>query len=235
MRRLERETQMETAQNGGRETDRARNHAIDEGHTETEEALGSETVIVLEVVQEGEADNGQEEDANTQRGRKRQRNVDNWKRTNANYTFEYYLTSEGRQIRVCKDLFLKTLDVSEKFARSAGGHTSSELGITPPSKKGRHAPQNKVTESSKDKIQEHINSFPKLESHYSKKDTNKLYLEGSLNLPKCMHCIKRNANRSGRLYQKNKVFIEQCLTMSSILPFTLRRKMHVNTVSGTNV
>lgn len=177
---------METAQDGGRETDRARDHAIDEGHTETEEALGSETVIVLEVVQEGEADNGQEEDANTQRGRKRQRNVDNWKKnkrkrlrnsgqsymnshgiqvprrmrekncascrykcnenfpeevrekvfeyywemgdaskqkdfivnhvvkrekinretiSRRNHTFEYYLTSERRQIRVCKDFF----------------------------------------------------------------------------------------------------------------------------------
>lgn len=76
----ERDTHMETAQDGGRETDRAKEHAIDEGHTETEEAIGSETVIVLEVVQEGEAENGKEEDANTQRLRKRQRNVDNEKK-----------------------------------------------------------------------------------------------------------------------------------------------------------
>lgn len=41
------------------------------------------------------------------------------------HSFEYYLTFEGRQIRVCKDFFLKTLDMSEKFARSAGGHPSS--------------------------------------------------------------------------------------------------------------
>lgn len=276
-----RDTHMETAQDGGRETDRARDHAIDEGHTETEEALGSETVIVLEVVQEGEADNGQEEDANTQRGRKRQRNVDNWKKnkrkrlrnsgqsymnshgiqvprrrmrekncascrykcnenfpeevrekvfeyywemgdaarqkdfivnhvvkrekinretiSRRNHTFEYYLTSERRQIRVCKDFFLKTLDVSEKFARSAGGHTSSELGITPSSKKGRHAPQNKVPESSKDKIREHIDSFPKLESHYSRKDTNKLYLEGSLNLPKMYALYKEKCEQEWKI------------------------------------
>ncbi|KAL2086584.1 hypothetical protein ACEWY4_017643 [Coilia grayii] len=256
------ERDMGTAQDGGRQRDR--DYAI-EGHMETEESVGSETDIVLEVVQEGDADNGQE-DANTQRGRKRQRNVENWKKnkrkrlrnsgqsymnshgiqvpgrrmrekncascrykcnknfpeevrekifkyfwemgdaarqkdfivnhvvkrekrnrekiSRRNNTFEHYLTSDGRQIRVCKDFFLKTLDVSEKFARSAGGHSSSELGITPPSKKGRHAPPNKVPESSKDKIREHINSFPKLESHYSRKDTNKLYLEGSLNLPK---------------------------------------------------
>lgn len=54
------EGHMETAHDGGIETDRVRDHAINEGHTETEE--GSETVIVLEVVQEG--DNGQGEGAN---------------------------------------------------------------------------------------------------------------------------------------------------------------------------
>lgn len=45
------------------------------------------------------------------------------------YTFEYYLTSERRQIWVCNDFFLKTLDVSEKFARSAGCHTYNTLTV----------------------------------------------------------------------------------------------------------
>ena len=100
---------METAEDGGRETDRETDHAIDEGHMETEEDRGTETVdIVLEFVQEGGAnsgqeeeteedrgskivdiepvqeggvESGQEEDANTpQRERKRQRDVENWKR-----------------------------------------------------------------------------------------------------------------------------------------------------------
>ncbi|CAM4570620.1 unnamed protein product [Leuciscus chuanchicus] len=97
----ERDTHMETAQDGGRETDRVRDHAIDEGHTETEEALGNETVIVLEVVQEGEADNGEEEDANTQRGRKRQRNIDNWKknkRKRLRNSGQSYMNSHGIQV-----------------------------------------------------------------------------------------------------------------------------------------
>ncbi|XP_071769027.2 uncharacterized protein LOC139922408 [Centroberyx gerrardi] len=34
-------------------------------------------------------------------------------------SLEYFLSLEGRQIRVCKDFFLKTLDVSGKFARTA--------------------------------------------------------------------------------------------------------------------
>ncbi|XP_048125447.1 uncharacterized protein LOC125311430 [Alosa alosa] len=255
------EKDKETAQqDGGGERDRARD-ATNEGHTEAEG-----TVIVLEVIQEGEAENEQEEDANTQRGRKRQRNVENWKRnkrkrlrnsgksyvnsrglpvqgrrvrekncascryrcnekfpeevrdaarqkdyilnhvikvekrnkekvSRRSNTFEYYLTSDGQQVRVCKDFFLKTLDMSEKFARSAGGLRHSELGMTPPSKKRRHTPQNKVPESSKDKIREHINSFPTLESHYSRKDTSKLYLEGSLNLVKMYALYKQKCEQ----------------------------------------
>lgn len=34
-------------------------------------------------------------------------------------SIEYFFTSEGRKLRVCKDFFLKTLDVSGTFARSA--------------------------------------------------------------------------------------------------------------------
>ncbi|QQP40799.1 Uncharacterized protein FKW44_014967 [Caligus rogercresseyi] len=114
--------------------------------------------------------------------KKRQTTQTESKRKNS---IEYRLTTQGDQIRTCKDFFLKTLDITEKFARSAlDGQSSINLGISPPSTHGKHAPANKISEKRKNLIRNHINSFPTIESHYCRKDTTRQYLGENLNTSK---------------------------------------------------
>lgn len=98
-------------------------------------------------------------------------------------TLIYNLTVHGTKVRVCKDFFIKTLDISEKMARSSLSNTSGD-GICESSKGGNQTPKNKISDADKDKVREHIKSFQTIESHYCRKDTTKAYLEGTLNLTK---------------------------------------------------
>lgn len=114
--------------------------------------------------------------------KKRQTTQTESKRKNS---IKYRLTTQGNQIRTCKDFFLKTLDITEKFARSAlDGQSSINLGISPPSTHGKHAPANKISEERKNLIRNHINSFPTIESHYCRKATTRQYLGENLNISK---------------------------------------------------
>lgn len=103
-----------------------------------------------EAREELEAGDGVEQ----QRGRKRKREPDSWQRNqrkhlrNAglsyidrnNNTLIYSLTVSDAKVRVCKDFFLKTLDISEKIARSSLPNTTGDGMYESP--KGKKNTQN---------------------------------------------------------------------------------------------
>lgn len=75
----------------------------------------------------------------------------------------------------------------------------SNKGISSPDKRGRHVLRpNKTTIEQVNFVKSHINSFPKIESHYCRKDTNKDYLEGGLNVIKMHKLYEDECIRSGR-------------------------------------
>ena len=90
-------------------------------------------------------------------------------------SLQYYLAIGGRRERVCQNFFLKTLDIGRKtvsytIERKIHGTFGGK------DRRGRHEPSSKVTEDRIKFVREHINSFPRMDSHYTRKNTSKQYL-----------------------------------------------------------
>lgn len=102
---------------------------------------------------------------------------------NRQITVQYSLKLDGHREMVCKNMFqsvygLTTFKVDylvEKLKHSSVPHVSLE------DKRGRHEPTNKKIEERKAML-EHIERYPKYESHYSRRDSQKKYLRSHLNI-----------------------------------------------------
>ena len=93
-------------------------------------------------------------------------------------SYSYFFFSGHSKIRVCKDFYLNTLNIDAKRIRNA--HASGNPVSPAPYKRGRHV--KKTCASLRASIRQHIDSIPVIESHYCRRDTNKVYLNGQLNL-----------------------------------------------------
>lgn len=97
-------------------------------------------------------------------------------------TFTYSLLIKGEFITVCKPMFLSTFSVSEKFVRHAmDKKRTSPGGIIGPDQRGRHTPKTKKSEEVKERVREHINSFP-AEKINNKDRSTRRYLDANLSI-----------------------------------------------------
>lgn len=86
------------------------------------------------------------------------------------YSRVYYVQNGALSTRICKVAFLRIHGVSNgrvnralKAQQQTGGSPSSD-------RRGKHEPKNKTKKADLDLVKEHINSFPKYKSHYSRAD-----------------------------------------------------------------
>uniref|UniRef100_A0A6P7H5J0 Uncharacterized protein LOC114347285 isoform X2 n=1 Tax=Diabrotica virgifera virgifera TaxID=50390 RepID=A0A6P7H5J0_DIAVI len=128
-------------------------------------------------------------------------------------TVIYSLVKEGKKISVCQGFFLKTLDISETFVRRILSKRTQE-NIVQSDKRGHHIPANKRPEIAKQNIIDHINLFPRVPSHYCRKDTGKQYLASDLNV-QIMYdlykedCLNKKINPEKLWYYRN-IFNTEC-------------------------
>lgn len=109
------------------------------------------------------------------------RNIDKKDTRKKKMSYLYYLDRNGKRIRVCKDFYLNTLSVDARRIRSAHASKDKLTGEPSPYRRGKHSTGvSRVT--LKQGIREHIESIPKIDSHYCRRDTNKSYITGDLNL-----------------------------------------------------
>ena len=98
-------------------------------------------------------------------------------------TIKYFFHgTKGQEIPVCSKVFHATLQITPKFVRYA--REKSSQGISQPDRRGRHIPSHKLKEATKINVLDHINSFHKVESHYSRKSSKKIYIEDTTNFSK---------------------------------------------------
>lgn len=98
------------------------------------------------------------------------------------YTLHYHLMdSDNILIRVCQKMFLQTLNISKDriyyFSSKINGHS------TPDYLHGKNV-SNITSDFVKSLIRLHILSFPTVESHYCRRDTERKYLDPTLNISK---------------------------------------------------
>lgn len=97
-------------------------------------------------------------------------------------------------------MFLNTLKISEKHCRNSIRHLES-TGVVTSEKRGGRSDMKKEEDAEKRKsVENHINRFPRTESHYCRNSTTKQYLNSDLNLSRMYqlygtHCEEHNITK----------------------------------------
>ncbi|KAL0830185.1 hypothetical protein ABMA28_003642 [Loxostege sticticalis] len=103
------------------------------------------------------------------------------------YTLKYFLpvkssNADATTINVCKTMFLKTLAVSESIIETTFKKYDGVSDFEE-DQRGKHDHHKSVITDEMIKSEcDHVNSFVPVESHFIRKDSTKLYLDGSLSL-----------------------------------------------------
>jgi hypothetical protein len=91
---------------------------------------------------------------------------------------------------VCKTFFLATLAISKDAVYTAIAKKNVARGFTGEDLRGRHTPANKYPDDSIAAVQQHIHSFPVIESHYCRKGSQRKYLDAKLTIIKMYELYK---------------------------------------------
>ena len=110
-----------------------------------------------------------------------------------NCTNRYFLYSQEERIQVCRVFFLNTLDIKKDviywlMKRSSCGQVNTRLS------QGGHG-LNKTPQESIDRVKEHIQSFPVVDSHYCRAQVQRNYLYPGLSVKKLHQLYKEKCQK----------------------------------------
>ena len=103
------------------------------------------------------------------------------------FTNKYSFSVNGQCIKVCKEFFMATLNVTDALIRSSL-HACMSEGVQRLNRRGQHQKENQLDKARLRFVEEHIASFPSKESHYCHKLSKKRYQDQNLNISK-MHTL----------------------------------------------
>lgn len=103
-------------------------------------------------------------------------------------TIIYNLPQNVRdKLVVCKKMFLSTLGITEKWVYTAIEKEESVIE----DRRGKHLIRpNRMKEATAQGVIDHIKQFPVVDSHYTRKESDRLYLNETLNLSKMYRLYK---------------------------------------------
>lgn len=93
----------------------------------------------------------------------------------------FYFTLNEARIRVCKTFFKSTLSITDRPIRTVV-EKRSDIGIVENDRRGKHKNHRKLHESIREEMKCHINSIPRIESHYTRSRSSREYIEGGKSL-----------------------------------------------------
>ena len=108
----------------------------------------------------------------------------------------FFFTIDGEKMRVCRRFFLATLAIGEGYVQHAMMN-SQQGAFTGYDGRGKHTAHNKTTDRQLEHVKEHIQSFPCVESHYTRQDTQRHYLDASLNITKMYQLYEQKCKDDG--------------------------------------
>lgn len=129
--------------------------------------------------------------------RRRQRKGDGFRQNSK----QYYFFNNGNKYRVCQMFFLKTLCISNVVVYNAFKHKGNHNTYEGEDKRGKKEPANKTKPELINFVREHIESFPTVESHYSRRSTKRQYLDSKLSISKMFSLYKE------KCIEENQVFV----------------------------
>lgn len=96
------------------------------------------------------------------------------------YSYRYFFVKGEEKVRVCKEFYLSSIDISQRriewFHDKAVRNEFTD-------KRGKHT-KSRTTDDARTFIREHIESFPRMPSHYCRASSSKEYFASDLNLSK---------------------------------------------------
>lgn len=99
------------------------------------------------------------------------------------FTFNYFFDVKGKRVQVCKLFYCGTLAISQKPIYTAHEKKNSSTNTPGRCSQGKHT-KKIISDDEKTLVMEHINSFPRVPSHYCRADSNREYLDQCLNIKK---------------------------------------------------
>ncbi|KAL4705130.1 hypothetical protein ACJJTC_005509 [Scirpophaga incertulas] len=112
------------------------------------------------------------------------------RKNNRTQSIKYFFLIETKKVQVCKVFFINTLSISHQIVYTALEKTKAgcESSVD---MRGRHDNRpHKMNIETAENIIKHINLFPKIESHYIRKDSTRQYLSEHLNISKMYRLYK---------------------------------------------
>ncbi|XP_050516591.1 uncharacterized protein LOC126891457 [Diabrotica virgifera virgifera] len=111
----------------------------------------------------------------------------------------YYFTKEDEPRQVCQKYFISTLGITERFIRTTA--SKQQDGFLESEKRGKIG-KNKVPEEIKKDMHEHLSSIPAVESHYTRANTQKKYIDGGKTVMDLYRDYVQWCNDSGKNHGK---------------------------------
>ena len=99
---------------------------------------------------------------------------------NEKISYSFFFNYEGKRLRVCKEFYVRTLNIDAKRVRNAHNSKNAVTGTPSAYQRGKHV--KKTCISFLESIRKHIESIPIIDSHYCRRETNMSYISGQLNL-----------------------------------------------------
>lgn len=136
----------------------------------------------------------------------------------------FHFEIDTQKIRVCKQFFVKTLGISDSMVRTGIEKTTD--GVLEDDKRGKHGHQLTVSDEIKDGIRAHINSIPRINSHYLRAQTSREFIDGGKTLADIYRDYKHLCTEADKVMGITQCFHEFFGT-SLIFHFSIRRKTSV--------
>lgn len=121
-------------------------------------------------------------------------------------SFAYHFQIGSNRIQVCKVFYLGTLAISQTPVYTA--HVKTDISNIPDTPKvGKHI-KHKIPVEDVNFVKQHIESFPKIESHYCRANTEREYLDSTLSIKKMYSlyvesCIAAHKNAVKESFYRN--------------------------------
>ena len=104
------------------------------------------------------------------------------KESRRKYSYKYFFFKGTQKVRVCKEFYLQTLDISQRRIEWLYKKKVDKQDFFS-DQRGNHV-KKQIPDPATEYIKRHINSFPRIPSHYCRQHSNKEYLESTLSLTK---------------------------------------------------
>lgn len=107
------------------------------------------------------------------------------------HSIHYFFNINNTEIKVCKTMFLATFDISDSYIKTISKKTGSNNLDISPDKRGKHAKRgNIIPLETKTSVIEHMNIFPRVESHYLRQRTQREFSDENLSVHKMWELYK---------------------------------------------